>query len=173
MKSHMKTASDRLVRHSRGVLVLMSLALLMSTPAEAKQRIEFLNNGRGVRDLTVTTKERAERRASIVQVQGTVSYQSRSGLRLDKYVLQISSSTAVYPTLPGVSAALDPSRMSGRRVTVFGRRYGNTIDAQLVIVSPREDELPRLESDSLAEGQWIEPSEAGTATGRFRAGTPE
>lgn len=165
--------SRRKARRDAGVLIFLSLALVLSTPVEAKQRIEFLGNGRGVRDLATTTKERAARQSSLVQVQGTAAQDARTGLRLGKLHVRITPATSVYPTVPGVDLALRPARLSGRHITVFGRRFGDTLVAQMLIVEGGPSDRLGLRIDTIAEQRWIEPSETGAATGRFLEGTPE
>lgn len=166
-------ASRRGARRAAGVLIFVSLALVMSTPVEARERIEFLGNGRGVRDLSATTKERAPRQSSLVQVQGTAAQDARTGLRLGKLHVRITPATSVFPSLPGVDLALRPARLAGRHVTVFGRRSGDTLVAQLLIVESGPTDRLGLRIDTISEQRWIEPSETGAATGRFLEGTPE
>ena len=156
-----------------GLLLLTSLVILTGTPAEAKQRIEFLNNGRGVRDIEVSKKERTQQPPKTVRLQGPIAHNSRSGLHMGNIAVRITPTTAVFPNLPGVDAALDPSRLSGRWVTVFGRRLGNTVDAQMVIIGSSEFKQPRIEAEEPSDRRWIEPSATGAPTGRLLAGVPE
>lgn len=151
-----------------GSLLLASALLLIGGPAEARQKIQFLNDGRGVRDLPGTRTEQAAGPARTILVQGPLSFDRASGLRIDKLALRITSSTVV----DGGSSAAALSRLAGRRATVFGQVRGKMLDARMVIVEPNEHSTRELTRAKKSQVRAVEDSGTGEKTGQLLEDAP-
>ena len=108
------------IRMRHLITALGALALLATaTASDARPRIELLNGGQGV--------------ASPVRPPSATNDGRESTVRLPR--------TASFGLSGPANRMIDPAKLGGRKVTVFGRDFNGVLDAGLLIFAPRPQDL--------------------------------
>lgn len=124
------------------LVLALGAVLVADADAGQKYRIQFLNNGRGVRSLPAEQLESGPTRA-VTQLQGVAHAGRGDTVTIGRTAVRITPRTAIQSVSPKhANASLHPRVLSGRTITVFGRpdRSGKLVDASLIIVSPEAHE---------------------------------
>ena len=130
------------IRMRHLITALGALALLATaTASDARPRIELLNGGQGVASPVRPPSATNDGRESTVRLQGELSYNRREGLSLNGRAISITPRTASFGLSGPANRMIDPAKLGGRKVTVFGRDFNGVLDAGLLIFAPRPQDL--------------------------------
>ena len=119
-----------------GALLVGAAVLLVPSDGVAQRRIEFLGGGQGVLDVVPPAPSSP---GGTLRVHGEAHYDPRGGLRVGKVPVVFTRTTGVFPGSIGSGRSLDPRRLAGRKVTVYGKRGATGLQAALVIVDASEN----------------------------------
>lgn len=160
-----------------GLLVVASSVFDGGEQAKAADRMQLLNNGRGVQSLV--RPEGSDRQGTALRMTGEMRYSHRDGLTLDGASVQLSHRTVLFPSPRNHGRIIDPSRLNGKHMTVFGRRNHGTIEAVLLILDPFQNGLSTGGSlggfganDQLRPEAYV-PSSANPKVGELTGSAPK
>jgi hypothetical protein len=167
----MMTRTSESMRRS-GWILLVTTFVMLAEPAAAQQRIQFLNEGRGVRDLSGPQSENVTGPARTALVQGPLTYDRGSGLRIGNLSLRITSGTVIDAGSAGSALSYEPGRLAGRRATVFGHSRGKLLEARMVILEPELTGVDVNVRKRPVTARWAEAASTGASAGRLLADAP-
>ena len=118
-----------------GLLTLGLLTLVGADEGWAQRRIEFLNQGQGVKQMPPPETQTT---GPTQRLTGTATVDASGRVMLGKTLVLLTQQTGVFPSQSSRGSAFDARTLNGREITVYGKRTAKGVRASLVIVSNGE-----------------------------------